>query len=170
MSEVQVTSHLRRTLHGRFDGQDYVFKPEDPVSIPRLAATHIFGLGQDNKTRALAQLGILKAGVTYQEALAVLRKVQFAEGHMVYEAQQQGPGGGQQNPQPGHQPGQHPGQKDQPDKEKKGPGKDEEHEEESEESGGTRPGAPKGPPGRKSEAEDPKFSASDDLSPAKRIW
>jgi hypothetical protein len=164
MNEVQVTNRNDFQLAGRFAGQNYVFPPGKPTEIPMQAARHIFGLEQDDKRRALACLGILKDRVTYQEALAVLNKVRFVEGTMNYSVQQHGPGGGQETDPSEHpkpQPGQPPGQPPKP-----GPGKDEE-DNEKEESGGTRPGAPKGPPGRKSEAGDPKFSASDDL---KRKW
>lgn len=169
----QVTNQTGSALRGRFAAEDYVFPPDKPVEISKEAAVHIFGLGQSDKTRALNCLGILVGKVTYEEALAVLQKVRFSEGHMVYEAQQQGPGGGQQNPgqpgqqQPGQKPGEHhPGQK--PGEKERGPGKDEEHEE-SEESGG-RPGAPRSP-GRKSEGEGSMHtSPSDDHEPVKRKW
>lgn len=174
MSEVQVTNRNPFPLPGRFAGQNYVFPPDKPVEISQQAARHIFGLWQDDKRRPLAQLGILKGTVSYQEALAVLNNVEFVEGQMTYQAQQQqGPGGGQQTPpQPGQKPGeQHPGQQapgqhppGQKPGERKGPGKDEEHEEES----GEHPGAPRNP-GRKSEgAAD--AASSDDLQPAKRKW
>lgn len=171
MNECRVTNGNSFPLPGRFAGVDYTFPPDEPVDIPLQAARHIFQLGQDDKRRALAQLGILKGTVSYEAALAVLKKVKFVEGHMAYDAQQQGPGGGQQTPQPGQKPGEQPGQKPgehkpDPSKEKHGPGKDEENEE-SEESGG-RPGAPRNP-GRKSEGE-VQTSSSDDLAPAKRKW
>lgn len=173
MNEVQVTNHTAAPLRGRFAGEDYVFPPGKPMEISRKAATHIFGLGQTDKTRALNNLGVLVGAVTYEEALEVLKKISFVEGVMVYEAQQQGPGGGQQTPKPGQQqPGQpKPGEPQQhPDKEKRGPGKDEDADE-SEESGG-RPGAHRSP-GRKSEGEGSMHtSPSDDPDPepAKRKW
>jgi hypothetical protein len=168
MNDVQVTNGNKFPLRGRFAAQDYNFLPGKPLEISRDAANHIFGLGQPDKTRALNCLGILKAGTTYKEALEVLANISFEEGHMVFEAQsEQGDPARPQHPQQPdkpHPPQPHPGQ--QPGK----PGKDEEHEE-SEESGGTRPGAPKGPPGGKSEAVGtPLSTASDDLKRSTRKW
>lgn len=175
MSDVQVTNRNPFPLPGRYDGQDYLFPPNKPTAIPRDAATHIFGLGQSDKTRALAQLGLWKAGVSFKDALAMLDKVSFSEGRMVYEAQHEP---GKHDPskhQPGqqqagqHQPGQQqPGEK--PEQPKPGPGRGED-EEESEESGDS-PGAPRSP-GRKSEAGELQAisPASDDLKrSAKRHW
>lgn len=182
MSEVQVTNHTASALRGRFAGENYVFAPEEPTAISRQAAVHIFGLGQTDKTRALNNLGILTGEVTYKQALEVLAKISFVEGHMVYEAQQQGPGGGQQTPppkpgeqhpgqqapgqkQPGQQPPATPGKEHE---EKRGPAKDED-DDETQESGG-RPGAHRSP-GRKSEGEGSQHtSPSDDPEPAKRKW
>lgn len=174
MSEVQVTNHSASTLRGRFAGEDYEFPPEKPMAISRQAATHIFGLGQADKTRALNNLGVLVGTVTYKEALEVLKQISFVEGYMVYDAQQQGPGGGQQTPgqkpgQPGQQqPGQKPGEQKPEHEKERGPGKDED-DEESQESGG-RPGAHRSP-GKKSEGEGSMHtSPSDDSVALKRKW
>ena len=77
MSEVQVTNGNPTLLIGRFAGQDYVFPPDKPTVIPLSAARHIFGLEQEDKTRALACLGILRDRVTYAQALEVLNKVKL---------------------------------------------------------------------------------------------
>ena len=143
--QVQVTNRNSFPLPGRYAAVDYVFPPNKPVKVPRAAADHIFGIGQDDKTRALNCLGILKGNVTYKEALEVLKRIQFEEGQVVFES-----------PEPGkHAPGKHqePGKKDEPE--------DEDEETES----GDRPGAPKGP-GGKTGAE---RSAPADLD-GKRKW
>ena len=159
VATMQVTNRNTFPLAGRYAAIDYEFPPGKATELPREAANHIFGLGQQDKTRALNCMGILKAGVTYKEALAVLDKVIFAEGRMVYETQQEH--------EPGHkQPGHKPGEQPKPEPEPKGPGKD---EDEDEEESGDSPGAPRSP-GRKSEGVMQTIAPSGDLKPGKRHW
>ena len=147
--EVRVTNRNAFALPGRYAAIDYLFRPGKPTAISREAANHIFGLGEVNKTRALNCLGILKVGVTYQEALAVLANVSFEEGRMVYETAEQ--------PKPEPEPEQ--------------PEKDEPAEDEDEPESGGRPGAPRSP-GKKSEAGELHVStpASDDSKGGRRQW
>lgn len=147
MDVVQVTNRNKFPLPGRYAGEDYTFPPGKPVAVSRAAAEHIFGIGQQDKTRALNNLGILIGKVTYKEALETLKRVEFTDGHVVFSESPHEPGPGKH-----HEPG------------KKAPGKDEQEDEDETESGDS-PGAPKGP-GGKSGAEQ---SAPADLD-GKRKW
>ena len=62
--EVRIVNRNKFALPGRYAAVDYSFPPGKPVAISRVAADHIFGLREQNKTRALNCLGILKVGVT----------------------------------------------------------------------------------------------------------
>ena len=57
MSEefIWVTNQLNEPLRDRFDGKAYEFRPKVPTRIPLAAARHIFGYGDEDKTRALAR-------------------------------------------------------------------------------------------------------------------
>jgi hypothetical protein len=88
MNTVQVKNGSTLRLIGRFDGRDYLFPPGGMTSLPEDAANHIFALRQDNKTGALNRLGILKPGVSMEEALAVLDKLSFSKGRVVFEDSQ----------------------------------------------------------------------------------
>lgn len=71
---------------GRYDGQDYEFKPGVTVALPDEAATHIFGYGLDDKSRALIRLGWLVNSTQYGTALARLDAIQFfAESKVVFD-------------------------------------------------------------------------------------
>lgn len=107
MPEVQVTNGNKFTLKGRFAGQDYIFEPNRPVSIPEKAAFHIFALGLEpkEKTGALNRLGLLKPDGTLEEAIAALNKVTFVAGHVVFGESQSLPPP-KEEPQPiGDSPG-----------------------------------------------------------------
>ena len=148
--EVRVTNRNSYALYGRYAAVDYQFSPGHPTAITRVAADHIFGLRDGNKTRALNCLGILKVGVTYSEALAVLAQVSFEEGRMVYETSE----APQPEPEPEPIDPETPAQEDE--------------EEDTKESGG-RPGAPRSP-GRKSEVGAITPPASDDSPAGRRQW
>lgn len=86
MEQIKVISHLEGTLRGRFDGKDYVFKKGEAVTIPKDAATHIFALGEEDKTNALNHLGFLIPGRdTLEDALAKLDKITFLVGRTVFD-------------------------------------------------------------------------------------
>lgn len=85
MQTVRVISHLAVTLQGRFDGEDFVFRPEKPTDLSLDAARHIFGLGEEDKSSALNKLGLLIPGKhTLQEALEALEKITFLEAQVVF--------------------------------------------------------------------------------------
>lgn len=86
MIEVKVINNLTKTLKGRYDGKDYVFAPNKPVTLSLEAAQHIFGLGDEDKSGALNKLGLLIPGRdTLEEALAALDKITFLEGRTVFD-------------------------------------------------------------------------------------
>lgn len=86
MNEIKVINHLKQTIRGRYDGEDYEFKPEVPVVLSAEAAAHIFGLGNPDKSQALNMLGFLIPGkATYEEALEKLDSISFFEGHTTFE-------------------------------------------------------------------------------------
>lgn len=91
MPDIQVTNRNDFPLTGRFAGKDYKFPPGEPVEVPEKAATHIFALGEENKTGALNRLGLLyparpdRPGRSLEEAFKVLDKVTFAQGRIVFD-------------------------------------------------------------------------------------
>lgn len=156
MNDVQVLNQNPFPLKGRFAATDYLFAPDRPTAVPLAAAEHIFGMNDKDKTGALNRLGLLLPGngSTYESAMAVLRRVSFHSGRVVFEQGQPG------KPKPPQPP---PQQQPEPKEPARGPG---EHEsgEDDEETGkgiGARPGAAVRVPGRKSEvAENPTPSAA----------
>lgn len=83
---IKVINHNPETLKGRYDGHDYVFKTDKPVELSLEAASHIFGLGNDDKSQALNMLGLLIPGRhTLEDGLAKLDRITFLEGRYVYE-------------------------------------------------------------------------------------
>ena len=85
MASVQVMNHNDFPLKGRWNGKDYAFPPGRPVELPEEAANHIFGFGADNRTGAYNRLGLLRTGNTMAQAQAVIDRVQFTTGRMVFE-------------------------------------------------------------------------------------
>mgnify|MGYP001611055396 FL=1 len=57
MHEIFVTNHNEFDHQDRFDGQDYFFPKGERVTIPVLAAEHMFGLGRQDKTENLVRCG-----------------------------------------------------------------------------------------------------------------
>lgn len=84
---LKVVNHNKGlVLRGRYDGQDYVFPPEEPVTLPFDAAAHIFDIGKEDKSQALNMLGLLIPGQhTLADALKKLDQVSFHEGRMVFD-------------------------------------------------------------------------------------
>jgi hypothetical protein len=76
---VRVTNHTGAVIKGRYDGTEYVFKIGEPTDIHNLAATHIFGFGQDDKTNAFHRLGRLAGDDNYEMAMEWLRDIEFGE-------------------------------------------------------------------------------------------
>jgi hypothetical protein len=87
---LKVVNHNKGlTLRGRYDGEDYVFPPDESVTLPFDAAAHIFGIGNEDKSQALNMLGLLIPGRdTMEDALAKLDQVSFHEGRMTFDDEQ----------------------------------------------------------------------------------
>lgn len=76
----------KEAIVSRYDGQDFEFKPGVTVALSDEAATHIFGYGLDDKTRALIRLGWLANSTALNDALKRLDEIQFfAEAKVVFE-------------------------------------------------------------------------------------
>ena len=83
---IGVKNKTDAVIKSRYDGQDFTFKPGVTQAISEEAATHIFGYGLDDKSRALIRLGWLVNSTQYEDALARLENIQFfAEGKVVFE-------------------------------------------------------------------------------------
>lgn len=74
---IGVKNNGAKEIVARYDGKDYTFPVGMPVAISREAAVHIFGLGQEDKTRALQRLGWMRNAEQYATAVARLDAVQF---------------------------------------------------------------------------------------------
>jgi hypothetical protein len=73
-------------IKGRYDGKDYEFKPGVTVALSDEAARHIFGYGEDDKTRSLIRLGWLANSTHYDQAASRLDSIQFfAEAKVTFE-------------------------------------------------------------------------------------
>ncbi len=57
MNEIFVTNHNVFDHQDRFDGQDYFFPKGERVTVPMIAAEHMFGLGREDKTENLVRCG-----------------------------------------------------------------------------------------------------------------
>jgi hypothetical protein len=66
-----------REIVSRYDGKDYRFPPDVAVAISPDAATHIFGFGLEDKSRALGRLGWLRNQAQYADAVKRLDTIQF---------------------------------------------------------------------------------------------
>lgn len=75
---VRVTQRTGTVLKARYDGRDYVFKDGEPTDIHMLAAKHIFGFGEDDKTNAFHRLGLLN-NMTMEMALEWLNDIEFGD-------------------------------------------------------------------------------------------
>lgn len=87
---VRVTS-LKETITSRWDGQDYVFKPNEPVDIHHVIAAHIFGFGSEDKSRALARLGWAQSSDQIPAALERLKHVKFGASPALVDAPEPAP-------------------------------------------------------------------------------
>lgn len=85
METIKVISHLDKPIYGRYDGEDFEFIPEKATVLTLEAATHIFGLGNDDKRQALNMLGLLGPAGDYNEALKKLDQLTFLEGKVIFE-------------------------------------------------------------------------------------
>jgi hypothetical protein len=67
----------KKVIHGRFNGKDYVFPFGEPVNVHIEVARHLFGLGMDDKSAALARLGWVQSSEQYYEAIDRLKNIKF---------------------------------------------------------------------------------------------
>lgn len=77
MSTIFVTNNGDFSFEDGFAGQRYTFAIGTTVEIPLLAAKHIFGYGEDDKTSHLVRLGWLRISNEVDQAMAKLAKFQF---------------------------------------------------------------------------------------------
>jgi hypothetical protein len=75
---VRVTNRTGARIKGRYDGVDYIFENNEETDVHHLAAAHIFGFGQDDKTNAFLRLGWLATG-NYEEGLERLKDIKFGD-------------------------------------------------------------------------------------------
>lgn len=68
-----------KKLVAKYDGKEYTFEADEKVTTPLAddAARHIFGYGEDNKTKALLRLGWVANGAAMEEAVERLGQFQF---------------------------------------------------------------------------------------------
>lgn len=57
MNEIFVTNHNDFDHQDRFDGEDFFFPKGERVTVPVIAAEHMFGLGRQDKTENLIRCG-----------------------------------------------------------------------------------------------------------------
>src|ERR1700689_5060856 len=80
-----VTSNFDRKFKGKFHGTEYAWKPGDTVNMPVEAAAHIFGFGEEDKTRALHRAGFLSTVDDMDAAMEKLGKFSFSPVEQVFE-------------------------------------------------------------------------------------
>ena len=81
MSNIFVTNNGSAVFKDSFDGKQFSFEPGKPVEIPLLAAKHIFGYGDDNKSPYLVRLGWLRMSNEMDAAMARLNEFKFDSQH-----------------------------------------------------------------------------------------
>lgn len=57
MNEIFITNHNDFDHQDRFDGQDYFFPKGERITVPLIAAEHMFGFGREDKTENLIRCG-----------------------------------------------------------------------------------------------------------------
>lgn len=67
----------KKVIHGRFNGKDYAFPYSEPVNVHIEVARHLFGLGMDDKSFALARLGWVQTSNDIDTALDRLKNIKF---------------------------------------------------------------------------------------------
>lgn len=76
---VRIKNNSTTDLKGRYDGVDYVFKVNQVTDVHEDVARHIFGFGDDDKTRSFLRLGWMANGATIEDALEKLNDFEFGE-------------------------------------------------------------------------------------------
>lgn len=77
MDTVVVTNGTDKQIKGRYAGKDYFFPVNEAVTLPVIAAQHIFGFKNPDKTSALTRLGWMKNSEEYDTAMERLGLVKF---------------------------------------------------------------------------------------------
>lgn len=80
-----VTSNFPKKFKGKFHGVEYEWKPGATVNMPIEAAAHIFGFGEEDKTRALHRAGFLSTVEDMDAAMEKLGMFSFAPVEQVFE-------------------------------------------------------------------------------------
>lgn len=74
---IGVKNNLTERIEGRYNGEDFVFEPGVTRALSEEAARHIFGYGEQDKTKALLRMGWIPNGAQKAQALEKLGKIQF---------------------------------------------------------------------------------------------
>jgi hypothetical protein len=69
----------KKVIIGRYNGKDYAFPFGEPVNVHLDVARHLFGLGSDDKSAALARLGWAKSSDELPEAIERLSNIHFED-------------------------------------------------------------------------------------------
>lgn len=85
---------------GRYNGKDYKFLPDVPLDVPELVAMHIFDLGRDDKSTALARLGWARTSDELEAGMKKLNKISFEEPPEMVEVVRPKKGKGKASPPP----------------------------------------------------------------------
>ena len=80
-----VTSNFDKKFKGKHHGVQYEWKPGATVNMPKEAAAHIFGFGEEDKTRALHRAGFLSTVDDMDAAMEKLGKFSFSPVEQVFE-------------------------------------------------------------------------------------
>ncbi len=72
-----VVNRGHEVFRDRFDGEDYIFEPGEPLEIPAAAAKLIFGWGEENKGRCLQRLGWARTNLDLEAGLKRLNQFTF---------------------------------------------------------------------------------------------
>lgn len=79
MNEIFVTNTNDFDHFDRFDGQDFYFPKGERVTVPVIAAQHMFGLGEADKTETLIRQGWANDAAGVKKLAAFV----FTQGMMV---------------------------------------------------------------------------------------
>ena len=77
MTSIFVTNGTDKIIKARHAGTNYVFPIGEPVPLSELAAAHIFGFKQSDKTNALTRLGWMVDSEQIEAALEKLGLIKF---------------------------------------------------------------------------------------------
>jgi hypothetical protein len=77
MDTIVVTNETEKVIKGRYAGKDYVFPVGQSVALPEIAASHIFGFKQSDKTAALTRLGWMTNSEQLETAVEKLGLIKF---------------------------------------------------------------------------------------------